>query len=288
MKNASLSARRQLLPVLWLLSSLAALAADPDGATDAMAEMRRNASAIEATASGDAPTPAPDVGMSMGDTSDPMSGAAPTDSAQSPAEMKGMMGAMKDKMGKMKMSMDEMKGRKGSMMPGGKKGMGGMDSMGGMQMMGAMGDADSMKSALPGFPGASHLYHIGSTGFYLDHEEHITLSPEQEKALTEIAEKSRLEQATTDRQVAEANQALFTLTGADEPDADQIDVKITEIETLAGERRRTFIRQVGEAAQILTDDQRKILVGLPMPNDSAVSKSSASKPETSGGDMPDM
>ena len=41
-----------------------------------------------------------------------------------------------------------------------KKGMGGM----------------KMSSALPGFPGSSHLYHIGSTGFFLDHPTHITLT----------------------------------------------------------------------------------------------------------------
>ena len=37
-----------------------------------------------------------------------------------------------------------------------------------------LSDGMSMPSALPGFPGQSHLYHIGATGFFLDHPEHIT------------------------------------------------------------------------------------------------------------------
>jgi hypothetical protein len=52
--------------------------------------------------------------------------------------------------------------------------MGGMDSM---CCMGAMGKAPgagtpmAMPSALPGFPGASHLYHVGAGGFFLDYAD---------------------------------------------------------------------------------------------------------------------
>ncbi|MGC1480194.1 MAG: periplasmic heavy metal sensor [Chthoniobacterales bacterium] len=197
------------------------------------------------------------------------------------SDMEGMMGNMESMMGGTSDDggmMGMMKGKMGSMMSGGMSD--GSKGMGGMQMMGAMGDTSSMKSALPGFPGASHLYHVGSTGFFLDHEEHITLSPEQTKALEEIAEKSHLEQAATDRQIAEANQTLFTLTGADQPDAEKIDAGITKIENLAAARRRAFIRQVGEAAKLLTEDQRKVLVGQPMPD--------ASTPATSDSGMSDM
>ena len=58
-------------------------------------------------------------------------------------------------------------------------GMGGMDSM---CCMGAMGKAPgagttmAMPSALPGFPGASHLYHVGASGFFLDHADKIGLN----------------------------------------------------------------------------------------------------------------
>ena len=245
----------------------------------------------------------------MGGTSNTMSEAAPMDAAQSSPGMMGMMSAMKGKMGKMKMSMDEMKGMSGdkamkskmegmeSMMAdmegmmesmmGGMANDGGMmemkkDGMGGMQMMGAMGERrfDEVRSTrLPRrVAPLSRRFDRVLTSITRNTSPS---APSRRRPSTEIAEKSRLDQAATDRQVAEANQTLFTLTGADEPDADKIDTEITEIENLAAERRRAFIRQVGEAAQLLTEDQRKILVGLPMPNDSAVSKSSASKPETS-------
>ena len=315
-----------LLAATFLLSGLAAHAADPD----AMADMQKMAATVEANAAANAATDEPasppaDAAMSMGGASDTSGmkmggGGSMNDSPSSPG-MKGMMGGMKGKMGKMKMSMDEMRGMAGdkgmkakmegmksmmadmegmmgnmeSMMGGmsddarmmemKKGGMGSMMSggksgMGGMQMMGAMGDTPSMKSALPGFPGASHLYHVGSTGFFLDHEEHITLTPEQTKSLEEIAEKSRLEQDAAERKIAEANQTLFTLTGAGQPDAEKIDAEITKIENLAAERRRAFIRQVGEAAKVLTEDQRKVLVGQPMPDDSM--------PAMSTGGMSDM
>ncbi|MGC1479113.1 MAG: periplasmic heavy metal sensor [Chthoniobacterales bacterium] len=297
-----------LLAATFLLSSLAAHAADPD----ATAGMQKMAATVEANAANDEPGSSPsDPGISMGGASNTagmkMGQDGSMDASPSSPGMMGMMSGMKGKMGKMKMSMDEMKGMSGdkamkskmegmeSMMAdmegmmesmmGGMANDGGMmemkkDGMGGMRMMGAMGETSSMKSALPGFPGASHLYHVGSTGFFLDHEEHITLSTEQTKALEEIAEKSLLDQAATDRQIAEANQTLFTLTGADQPDAEKIDTEITEIENLAAERRRAFIRQVGKAAQLLTEDQRKILVGQPMPD--------ASTPATSDSGMSDM
>jgi hypothetical protein len=58
-------------------------------------------------------------------------------------------------------------------------GSGGMNSM---CCMGAMGQAPgagttmTMPSALPGFAGASHLYHVGANGFFLDHADKIRLS----------------------------------------------------------------------------------------------------------------
>jgi hypothetical protein len=53
--------------------------------------------------------------------------------------------------------------------------------MGGMTNM-------APQSALPGFPAASHIYHIGATGFFLDHAQHINLSAEQQVQLNKIKE----------------------------------------------------------------------------------------------------
>jgi Spy/CpxP family protein refolding chaperone len=163
---------------------------------------------------------------------------------------------------------------------GGTPGMGGVHvnvqesesvSMMGMMSMGSMGP-DSMKAmtgmgkmqmtaALPGFPGASHIYHIGATGFFLDHPEHVTLTTKQQTALNGLKEKALLEKSTFQRKIDEAEQELWTLTASDQPDAAKIEVKVKEIEKLRGDQRLAFIRAVGEAAKVLTDEQRKALLG---------------------------
>ena len=147
---------------------------------------------------------------------------------------------------------------------------GGMPMMDGMEMMGmttvAPGQQDmSMASSLPGFPGASHLYHVGATGFFLDHPEHITLSVDQKRRLAEAKEASLLEQAEMQRAIEQAEQELWLLTAADEPDVKDIEAKVRGVEKLKADQRLAFIRAVGGAAQILTDEQRKQLTGDSQP-----------------------
>lgn len=197
----------------------------------------------------------------------PMGGAAPGGGM-------GMMD-MDDKM--------EMGGMGGGAMPagaapargmsgGGGMGMMDMDKMemaGMMGMMGGMGgkggSSKAMSSALPGFPGASHLYHLGATGFFLDHPQHIALSTEQKMMLNQIKEQAALDKASADRSVQEAEQDLWTLTAADEPDNAQIEAKVVEIEKLKGDVRLRFISAVGDAAKILNEGQRLSLTGLAPP-----------------------
>lgn len=180
--------------------------------------------------------------------------------------------------------MGEMGGKMGGKMGADPKGSdnkpagmgGGMgDKMGCcMGMMGAApgaGTAMAMPSALPGFPGASHLYHVGSTGFFLDYAEKIGLSVEQKTALNGIKQRALTEQSASDRKVAEAEQTLWALTAADQPDAAAIDGKVREIEKLKSDQRLAFIRSVGEAAKLLTAEQRKMVLGMvAMPPDTAM------------------
>lgn len=178
--------------------------------------------------------------------------------------MGGMEGMDRDQMMTMMQQMMQMMGgMKG--MEGGKPGMSGMEMMGGkgMQMMGGMKSMSGMPmpSALPGFPGASHIYHVGATGFFLDHPEHITLSAEQQAALNRIKEQTLLEQATSERRIEEVEQELWKLTASDQPDAAKIETKVREIEKLRTDQRLAFIRAVGEAAKLLTDEQRMALLG---------------------------
>ena len=146
----------------------------------------------------------------------------------------------------------------------------GMDKMemGGMMGMGTMSSsaaATMSQSALPGFPGHSHLYHIGATGFFLDHPQHIALTIEQQAALNKAKEQALLAKSTADRAVEQAEQALWTLTAADQPDATQIEAKIREIEKLRGDERLAFIHAVGDASKLITEEQRKILTGFAAP-----------------------
>ena len=121
-------------------------------------------------------------------------------------------------------------------------------------------------AALPGIPGISRPYHIGATGFFLNHAEHITLSTKQQAALNRMQQKALLSKATTQRRIDEAEQELWELTGADEPEAARIQAKLLTIEKLRGEQRRAFILSVGEAVKVLTDEQRQMLLGTMEPD----------------------
>ena len=128
----------------------------------------------------------------------------------------------------------------------------------------------------PGIPGASHLYHLGATGFFLDHTQHLTLNIEQKKKLNQIKEQARLNKASADRKGQEAEQQLWKITASDEPNPSEIETKVREIEKLHVAQRLAFIRSVGEAAKVLTEEQTKILLGTMMPD------MPAAKPATSG------
>jgi hypothetical protein len=188
------------------------------------------------------------------------------------ATMKKMMGMM-DKM--MPMPIAAMPAASAApTMPA--RGMG-MEMMGRGAMSGGAGAAMS-QSVLPGFPGASHLYHIGATGFFLDHPQHIALSTEQSAGLNQAKERALLATSTTDRAIKQAEQELWTLTALDQPDATKIEIKIREIGKLTGDERLAFIRSVGEASKILTDEQRRILTGFAPPGSTGMAAPAAPMP----------
>ena len=137
-----------------------------------------------------------------------------------------------------------------------------------MQMMGRMRgmSGGSFLSSLPGFPGASHIYHVGATNHFLDHADHLGLTTEQRAQLAAIHEADTLEQASLSRSIEEAEQELWSLPASDEPDAAAIESKVREIANLLVEQRLAFIRGVGSAAQVLTDPQRQRLAGSSDPS----------------------
>lgn len=169
-------------------------------------------------------------------------------------------------------------------MPGGSSaGMGGGCCMGSMGQPPGTGSAGasgmSMQTNLPGFPGASHIYHVGATGFYLEYADKLGLSTQQRTSLNDIKQRAVVDQSNQQRKIDEAEQALWLLTAADQPDAASIEAKAREIEKLKADQRLDFIRAVGEAAKVLTDDQRKMVLGMaPMPGSAAAAPASAPKP----------
>ena len=204
------------------------------------AALAKSMPAMAAPPAGAIPAPAM-AGMSAG--------AAPPGGANN---MMGMMNKMMGMMDKM------MPPSGGAPMPSGGSMPAPAASMNSMS-----GSASSLtQSAVPGVPGASHLYHIGVTGFFLDHPQHITLTMDQQAGLNKAKERTLLAKSAADRAVEQAEQALWLLTAADQPDATQIEAKIREIEKLRGDGRLVFVRAVGDASKLLTEEQRKILTGF--------------------------
>ena len=125
--------------------------------------------------------------------------------------------------------------------------------------------AQQAPAGSPGPAGASHLYHVGATGFFLDQSAMITLAAAQQAALTDIKKKWSEGYRITQPRIIQAEQELWTLTGADNPDSTALESKVREIERLKGEQRITFIESVGEAVDVLTLDQRAALPGVASP-----------------------
>ena len=175
----------------------------------------------------------------------PGSASMPTAGA---AKGMGMMGEM----GGMMPGMMGDKGEMGGMAPGAMappaKAMG-MCCMGEMGMppggsvgMTAPAPAPGMagmsgpSSAMPGQPSASHLLHIGSTGFFLNHSQHITLTADQKSKLNRLKEKAMLDQSSEQRKIDQAEQELYTLTGAEQIDNAKIQAKVAETESCVPDR----------------------------------------------------
>ncbi len=135
-------------------------------------------------------------------------------------------------------------------------------------------------SDLPGFPGASHILHIGATGFFLDHAGMAKLTTAQLTSLNRLKEHAVLARATVDQKILRAEEAVWTLTASDQPDLKKIEAKIKESEALKAEKRVNFIRSVGTAAKILTPGQVSIFLGTKKPIDEANQKEKTSESDS--------
>ena len=142
------------------------------------------------------------------------------------------------------------------------KEMGGMPPKVGPGMMGQMGSKSgmaTMPATLPAMSGNPHIYHVGATGFFLDHAKMIGLTTEQKTAINSIKKQALQRRTAFQQKIVQGEQQLWALTDSDVPDASQIQAKLSEIEKLRAEKRYDFINSVGEAAKVLTDHQKQMV-----------------------------
>lgn len=193
---------------------------------------------------------APKPGMAMKDDQGEMGAMPAGGNAPMP------MGDDKDEMSGMAMG-----GGKSTMSPAPAAAMGMCCGGSGAAGSGGMAAMNGSSSAMPGQAGASHLYHIGSNGFFLNHSQHITLTGDQKQTLNHLKEKAMLDRSYEQRRIDQGEQELYSLTGADQPDNGRIQAKVAEIEKLRAGERMNFIRSVEEASNVLTPEQRRALLG---------------------------
>ena len=212
----------------------------------------------------------------MPNMSAPAAPAAPMPSMSPPGAMKpsamgddkmmGMMTKMMPMMEKMMPMMEKMMGAMPPAPPAPPMSMGDDKmEMAGMMGMGSDGSTRQPRCPLPrrpALPAHRVLYHCGATGFFLDHQQYITLTVEQQVALNKIKDQALLAKSAADRAIEQAEQELAVLTAADQPDIAKVEAKVRDIAKLSGDQRMAFIRAVGEAAKLLTADQRKSLTGF--------------------------
>ena len=205
--------------------------------------------------------------MGMEEESGEMGGMSPDAEKPPMGPMKGKMGDM----GEMAPSSGAMKGK--SAEPIAKPGCCGMSM--GKPMPEADGMADAKKTgmqgdSMPSMKGnsmagskteeAPHLLHVGAKDFYLDHAQHIGLTPVQKRSLQRIKSETMQQKATSQKQIDAAEQELWQLTSADQPNSAQIDSKVNEIAKFNATQQVAIIHAVSMASNVLTPDQRAEVV----------------------------
>lgn len=163
-------------------------------------------------------------------------------------------GGMSMGMGMMGMRQAGMAKRGAAMKVMGQKGVGDLPGEAGS----TVSDATPL-APLPSFAGAPGLYHAGSTGFYLDLSDLLSLTADQVEALSSIEAASLGEQEAVRLQVEELETEIWGITGSPSPDSERLGALVERIESLRSQMRLSFIRRVGAAAQVLTEGQRELL-----------------------------
>lgn len=108
--------------------------------------------------------------------------------------------------------------------------------------------------------GPPALLHIGAKGFFLDRPQTFTPRADQAKMLSDIKERTTMEMMAAEKKIQGAEQQLWKLTASEQPDFAAIESKTREVEKLRADQRVAFIRSVAEAANLLTPEQKEMLL----------------------------
>lgn len=187
---------------------------------------------------------------------------------------------MKDKMGGME-GMDKMSSQAAPMAPKGccGKSMGMPMPKGGMadDKMGKMPSsaATRMKSkpmTEQKMAEVPHLLHVGATDFFLDHQQHLGITPDQKALLETIKRDASNQKTNSEGEIDKAEEQLWQLTSADQPNGMDIDSKVQEVAQLRAAEQVAFIHSVSAASNVLTSEQRVEAVKPMIPSKGSMSK----------------
>lgn len=138
-----------------------------------------------------------------------------------------------------------------------------MPNMGGIaddKMGGGMPSKSNSSMSASRAADAPHLLHVGAKDFFLDHAQHIGLMSDQRLRLERIKADTKRNKTASQKQIDVAEQELWKLTSAEQPNTGEIDMKVQEIAKLRADQQMAFIHAVSAASDVLTPEQRTAAV----------------------------
>ncbi len=128
----------------------------------------------------------------------------------------------------------------------------------GAKMNMAEADGDHSKMDMASAPKPQSLYSVGGEGFFLDQSQ-VNLSVEQIQRLGQIRDRTVQGRNAAEQKIRQAEEALWKETSAAKPVQPAITTQVREIERMRADMRLALILAVGEAADVLTAEQRKMI-----------------------------
>ncbi len=130
----------------------------------------------------------------------------------------------------------------------------------------AMPNSASASAGLPPAIGAPRIYHLAGNTFFLDRSSAAALTREQHLQLMALKEHAATSYASAQHDIDQRERALWVLLDSETPDIAMIEATVGEISRLVGQQRVAFIRTVGGAVGLLSNEQRIAIAsrGAPM------------------------